>query len=341
MDQFKRIWDSIDRKRLMPLMIVRPNEATLVLDEAMPQFGTKAELTQYLQEMEPTIASIIALSKQPTEQFGEPPETTDEAPDAHMQYPRAWLQNFVRMLQADAAWQWELGHADAAEERIAANLRLSRWLLEQKQDALSPTVGIGILAQECRRIELLFEDGFGKKLSAGATVDLHQVLESFDGNDPGNLLTGWAARAEQNVQWFRQQLVGDDAGAKYAKYLQENGMYRGAAERIRKDEPQLAGDLSAFDDTFPEKEAADYVRNLTSKQLNDAIDEAERRIDPMGKALLAQDAGAIQELSAAISADATQIARCIIGPVRPVLDLSRMTRKSLSGAKALVEERIK
>lgn len=340
-DELRTIWNSIDRKRLMPLMTVRPLEAKLVLDESMPQFGTKAELTLYLQELAPTIASIAEIAKRPTEQFGEPPEISDESPDAHMQYPRAWIQNFSRLLQADAAWQWELGRADAAAERIAANLRLSRWLLEQKQDSWSPTTGIGMLTLQCRKIELLFDDGLGKKLSPSAVVDLHEALASFDGNDPANLLSEWTSRVEESMKWFRQELSGPDAGERYAKYLQANGMYRGVSAKIREEKPELAGELSALDDSCPEKEAATDVQTLTASQLNAAIDEAERLIEPMGKALRAQDVKAIQELSAVVAKDPTQMARCIIGPVLPVLELSRSARKALSGAKTLLDELIK
>lgn len=146
----------------MPLMAVRPLETKLVLDESMPQFGTKEELTAYLEELEPTVLSLADIASRPTEQFGVPPEDNDEFPDAHMQYPRAWIQNFSRLLQADASWQWELGRADAAEKRITANLHLSRWLLEQKQDSWSPTTGVGILTLQCRHIEIFLPMGLGR-----------------------------------------------------------------------------------------------------------------------------------------------------------------------------------
>ncbi|MBS0190900.1 MAG: hypothetical protein U0573_03270 [Phycisphaerales bacterium] len=186
-----------------------------------------------------------------------------------------------------------------------------------------------------------FADGIGPKLSPNAVADLRQALASFDAADPGDLLSGWSSKAEANARWFRQELSGADAGRRFAEYLEENGMYRGVSKKLVEDNPKLAADLSAFDESYPEKEAATDVRSLTTEQLNAAIDKAEGLIEPMGKALRAQNATAIQELSSAVASDPTQMARCVIGPVLPVLDLSKSARKALAGARERVDDLVK
>jgi hypothetical protein len=92
-----------------------------------------------------------------------------------MDYPRAWFQNFARILNADAMRCWESQDAAAAIERIVASLRLGQ-SVESQADEAHRNTGLGMIGQAVLLTLAQVEDGLLKKASAESVVDLRTAV---------------------------------------------------------------------------------------------------------------------------------------------------------------------
>lgn len=321
-----RLWKGLDRSRLDPLMIVKPMEPKLVVDESMPQFGTKAQLVATLVDLQPMIKQLIEVSALPIEQFGPAPDLNDENPDAHMQYPCAWIQNYVRILSADASRLWEERQADDAVARHVAVFRFSSWLFAQRDDPLCRSTATGMVMLNCKKLIAKLNDGMDRSMSPAAIKALDDAVSGYDARDPGGLLSSWADSANDSVRWFRQELSGDDGGERYAKYLTTYGVYRGA---IAESAPQVRDAFAELDGLLPEKETADEVRGMKPGDLLAALDKAEKLIEPTRVALLAQDRQALREIAKHVRSDRTQLSHSLVGSAGAVLSFSLNTREAI------------
>lgn len=340
-EEFGKIWKSLDRERMKPLVNVYPLEPKLKLGEDTLGFGNKQDLTKYLDEIQPTIERIIRAAFRNPEQFGPPPVISDEQPDAHMEYPRAWLQNFERLLSADASWKWENGDADAAADRIGAVFRFTQWLFAQRDDPNSPVNAVGLVIRNCKHLNAMLDDGMNKSMSGGAKAKLLETIAGIDTQDPGHLIHGWEDSAENNVRWFRQEFLGEDGAKRYANHVRTFGVFTGPAADVSKFDAKAAELWREMEGLVPEKDFAERAMTLSKEQLSTAIDEAEKLVGPFGTAIRAEDVNVIRKLSNAVTSDPTQVARCVIGPVVPVLQLSQTARQSLAESERRVSEGLK
>ena len=326
---------------MRPLVNVYPLEPKLKLGEDTLGFGNKQDLTKYLAEIQPVIERLIRASSRSPEQFGPPPTISDEQPNTHMEYPRAWLQNFERLLSADASWKWENGDADAAADRIGAVFRFTQWLFAQKDDPNAPMNAVGIVIRNCKHLNAMLDDGMDKAMSGGAKSKLIAAMAGIDAKDPGHLIQGWENSAENNVRWFRQEFLGEDGAKRYAEHIRTFGVFTGPVGDLSKFDAKAAELWREMERLVPEKDFAEKAITLSKEQLSAAIDKAENLIVPLGSAIRAEDVNAIRKLSTTITSDPTQVARCVIGPVVPVLQTSQAARQSLAESERRVSEVLK
>lgn len=336
-----QLWKDLDRSRLDPLLVVKPLEPTLVLDESTPGYGTEAELVATLVEFQPKIKQLIEVSALPIEQFGPAPDLNDENPNAHMEYPRAWIQNYVRILSADASRLWEERQADDAVARHVAIFRFSSWLFAQRDDSLCRSTATGMVMLNCKKLIAKLDDGMDRAMSPAAVKMLDDAIAVFDSKDPGDLLATWADSAQDSVRWFRAELAGEDAPKRYAKYLREYGVFRGSPNLLMAVDPRAKEALADFDGLLPEKETADEVLEMSRDQLIEALDQAEKLIEPTQRALLAEDRQAIREIATRVKADRTQLAHSIVGPAGAILSFSLNTREAIQTVQKRLDVRVK
>src|SRR5262249_28613021 len=148
----------VDREALMATtMYVYPNTAELKLDELAPP-GTYEQLVTFLQRSKPILDEVEPLSRRTPEPF--PPMPTlsevEKDSDSVMRHPRAWFQNFARMLSADAARLAQEGNASAAATRLAACLRLGT-AMSHDPDEVQAMTGAGIVGQGAARAVALLD----------------------------------------------------------------------------------------------------------------------------------------------------------------------------------------
>lgn len=323
---------------MKPLVNVYPLEPKLKLGEDTLGFGNKQDLTKYLAEIQPTILEMIRVASRKPEQFGPPPPDSDEKPDAHMEYPRAWLQNFERLLSADASWKWENGEADAAADRLAANFRYAQWFFAQEEDANSPVLAVGLVTRNCKHLNAMLDDGMNSAMSSNARSKLLDAMAGIDAQDPGHLIQGWEESAKHNVRWFREEFLGEDGAKRYAEYIRTYGVFTGAVADLSKFDAKSAAIWREIEGLVPEKEFADKAVALSQEQLIAAIDATEKLVSPFAIAIRGEDVDTIRQLSGTIASDPTQVARCVIGPVVPTLQLSQSARQSLAEAHRRLSE---
>ncbi|MBX3388127.1 MAG: hypothetical protein KF691_01585 [Phycisphaeraceae bacterium] len=340
-EELARIWKSLDRERMKPLVNVYPLEPKLKLGEDSLGFGNKQDLTKYLAEIQPTIEEMIRVAARIPEQFGSPPSDSDESPNAHMEYPRAWIQNFERLLSADASWKWENAEADAAADRIGAVFRFAQWLWVQREDSNSPVIAVGLVVRNSKHLNAMLDDGMDKALSSDAKARLQSAMAEIEASDPGGLLRGWEDAAQNNVRWFRQEFLGEDGAKRYAEYLRTYGVFAGAVSDLSRFDAKAAEVWREIQGLVPEKDFAEKASGLTKEQLSAAIDEAEKLVSPLAVAIRAENIDSVRTLSTQIASDQTQVARCVIGPVVPTLQLSQSAREALAESKRRISESAK
>lgn len=340
-EELARIWKSLDRERMKPLVNVYPLEPKLKFGEDSLKFGSKQDLTKYLAEIQPTIEEMIRVAARIPEQFGPPPSDSDESPNAHMEYPRAWVQNFQRLLSADASWKWENAEADAAADRIGAVFRFSQWLFVQREDSNSRVMAVGLVVRNSKHLNAMLDDGMDKALSSDAKARLQSAMAEIDASDPGGLLRGWEDAAQNNVRWFRQEFLGEDGAKRYAEYLRTYGVFAGAVSDLSRFDAKAAEVWREIQGLVPEKDFAEKASSLTKEQLSAAIDEAEKLVSPLAVAIRAENIDSVRALSKQIASDQTQVARCVIGPVVPTLQLSQSAREAIAESKRRISESAK
>ena len=340
-EELARIWKSLDRERMKPLVNVYPLEPKLKLGEDSLKFGNKEDLTRYLAEIQPTIVEMIHVAARIPEQFGPPPSDSDDNSNAHMEHPRAWIQNFERLLSADASWKWENAEADAAADRIGAVFRFSQWLFVQREDSNSPVLAVGLFVRNSRHLNAMLDDGMEKALSSDAKSRLQSAMSEIDASDLGGLLRGWEDAAQNSVRWFRQEFLGEDGAKRYAEYLRTYGVFAGAVSDLSRFDAKAAEVWREIQGLVPEKDFAEKASGLTKEQLSAAIDEAEMLVSPLAVAIRAENIDSVRTLSKKIASDQTQVARCVIGPVVPTLQLSQAARAALAESKRRISESVK
>lgn len=174
-DQLRTLWDDLDRSKLEPLMFLYPTRAALEFDTAAPA-ESHTQLLAALANLQPTIKTLLTLSRQTPETFPPHPGIGGE-PNAHMQHPVAWCQNFARILNADAGRCWEARDADNAAARLAAEIRIGTNLTRQP-DTFAQTIGHGLIYTAIAKTLAMSDQGFIKQLTKPALEDLTAAAQA-------------------------------------------------------------------------------------------------------------------------------------------------------------------
>lgn len=181
LDAYKEQWERTDVDRLMRTVIyLRPNTADLEVPESPP--GTLEETIAFLKTSQSVLDSVEALSRHTPEPFPPTAPLNEKDPDAHMRHPRAWIQNFARMLSADAARLAATGKAEdtaKAAHRLAACVRLGNAMSRQAEQ-IQVMTGVGIVGQGAARAVALLEAGRFDGLAAEAKQDLRDAVAEVD-----------------------------------------------------------------------------------------------------------------------------------------------------------------
>ena len=174
-DQLRSLWDNLDRSHLEPLMFLYPTRAALEFDAAAPA-ESHTQLIAALANLQPTIKTLLTLSRQTPETFPPHPGIAGE-PNAHMKHPIAWCQNFARILNADAGRCWEARDADNAAARLAAEIRIGTNLTRQP-DTFAQTIGHGLIYTAIAKTLAMCDQGFIKQLTKPALEDLTAAAQA-------------------------------------------------------------------------------------------------------------------------------------------------------------------
>jgi len=194
-DGYRALWDQVDQQQLILTAHVYPNRAALEFDDMTPP-GERERLVAFLLASQPVLQGVIEQSRLTPEPF--PPEPSlDEGAglNAHMQRPRAWFQNFARLLSADASRCWEAGDATGAAERVAATIRLGNAMCGQP-DELNHLVGAGFVGSAAQKAVALFDAGLVQK----ATPDsLNELRDAAAASMAGSMAFGADATRQINA----------------------------------------------------------------------------------------------------------------------------------------------
>lgn len=177
LDAYKKLWPKVRIGDHTLVLYMYPDRTKLDLDATAPP-NAKAKLVAYLESMQPHIKALIELSKKDPEPFPPDPVLDPAKPDAHMAHPRAWFQNFARLLHADAVRQWEAGDAQAAADRLAAIFRMGTSMQTQKSD-MTQNAGLGTLGSSIRQTIKLVDAGLMTKLKPEAAAAFRASVEAI------------------------------------------------------------------------------------------------------------------------------------------------------------------
>jgi hypothetical protein len=205
LDSYRAVWTQIDRDKLVHTMYVYPGRATIQLDASAPP-NTRQDLIAFLASIQPQLKRVIELSAQAPEPFPpQPSESQVRTRDAHMDHPLAWMQNFARLLNADAMRCWESGDAAAATQRVIASIRLGEAMQSQTSEQIRNS-GVGIMGQGLRLALALLDAGLASKLSPPALAELRAAANSFTIRQPYES-SSLSALASEQLQALRQKLA--------------------------------------------------------------------------------------------------------------------------------------
>lgn len=205
LDSYRAVWTQIDRDKLALSLYFYPGRATIQIDASAPP-NVRQDLIAFLASIQPQLKRVIELSAQPPEPFPpQPSENQVRTRDAHMDHPLAWMQNFARLLNADAMRCWESGDAAAAAARVIASIRLGEAMQSQTSEQVR-TTGVGIMGQGLRLALALIEAGLASKLSPPALAELRAAANGFTIRQPYES-SSLSAMANEQLQKLRQKLA--------------------------------------------------------------------------------------------------------------------------------------
>ncbi|MEK6703122.1 MAG: hypothetical protein AABZ53_12725 [Planctomycetota bacterium] len=212
--KYGEIWDRMDRKAVQRFgFYIDPRAAGLALCTGAPA-GEQRRLLTMLDRFAPDIEALLALSHKP---FGEWPamDSFDPMTGEHLRHPRAWFQNFARLLSADAAARWDQSDFDGAARRIAATVR---WgiAIGQQPDAVTQMVGEMLLGQAEARLAAMIEGGLAQRLSPSASDDLRDAYTSAHQDGLDGALRSWVQLAQDRITQARECLADPQAGKRLA-----------------------------------------------------------------------------------------------------------------------------
>lgn len=224
-----------------------------------------------------------------------------------------------RVLVAESIRLWEIDRLNEAVLVAADVVRLGRMLMSTT-DSLERLTGSAIALLGFDALALFVDAGASTHIDDTTRASIRLLLIPFESGDPTGAIAQWPAETRASIARFRSDLDVENAGEVYAAWIATHG--------LNADPGWISPDARDIMYGQPLKSHAAAAKSFTREQLMAALDTAERMIEPMTTAMLADDQPAMQAMFDECEREPTRLTLLVIGSAKARIPERNATRKT-------------